>query len=332
MELESTPFILAEIERQRPDEAARITSGFTETTARPVTLRANTLRATRDEVAAALEEAGLSNEGVSWYEDAFVIRDVRERAIWDLPLYQRGDVYLQSLSSMLPPLILAPQPGTDVLDMCAAPGGKTSQLAAVSGGRARITACELHAPRAEKLEHNLAKLGVGCVNVMRTDARRLDTFFSFDQVLLDAPCTGSGTLRADDARGLGRITPKLLAQVTRSQRALLDRALTVLKPGGTLVYATCSVLPQENDEQIETALAHHRDCALTPLSSAAASDAHEETPALPASAQAIVDAAERDEIPVLDSALAGTLTVCPTRDYEGFFLACITKRRAAAGR
>ena len=100
---------------------------------------------------------------------------------------------------MTPPLALGPRAGADALDMCAAPGGKTSQMAALEP-EAHITACELSAPRAEKLTYNLQKLGAHNVQVMKTDARRLDEFFSFDQILLDAPCTGTGTVRAGDQR------------------------------------------------------------------------------------------------------------------------------------
>ncbi len=323
-------------------EASTIRTGFSEAVSRPVTLRANTLKATATYVAEQLHEAGLDVTQPAWYEDAFMLDpSVRERAVWELPLYQNGEIYLQSLSSMLSPLVLDPAPGTDVLDMCAAPGGKTSQIAALSGGRAHITACELHAPRAQKLCYNLEKLGVRNVNVMRIDARRLDTFFSFDHIMLDAPCTGTGTLRAGDARACGRVTEQLLGKVTRSQRALLDRALTVLKPGGTLVYSTCSILPQENEEQIACALKHHRDCELVPLaptSDGAACHPEDATGDacgardagrafhLPARAQSVVDAAAQGEIPTLAGTLPETLTICPSMGYEGFFLALLRKR------
>lgn len=315
-------FLAQEIEKRYPaDTCERIFRGFAEARERPVTLRANTLRAAREEVASELDAAGIAHEGVAWYSDAFILGDTRERAVWDLPLYREGKVYLQSLSSMIPPLALAPRDGADVLDMCAAPGGKTAEMAALAPG-AHLTACEMSAPRAEKLTFNLNKLGVTAVNVMRTDARRLDEFFSFDQILLDAPCTGSGTVRAGDAKAAVRITEKLLAKVTRSQRSLLDRALTVLKPGGVLVYSTCSILPQENEEQVMAALKRHRDCEVMPLTGALAEDA----PARPATAQAIADAAERGELPLLANGLAGTLTICPTRLYEGFYIAVIRKK------
>lgn len=324
-------------------DAQRVRTGYVEAVERPVTLRANALASDADTVAAALDGAGVAYERAAWYPDAFVLdSDVRERAIWKLELYRTGSVYLQSLSSMLPPLVLAPSAGEDVLDMCAAPGGKTSELAALTCNRAHLTACELHAPRAEKLAYNLDKLGVRNVNVMRCDARRLDEFFAFDRILLDAPCTGTGTYRAGDQRAAERMTDKLLAKVTKAQRALLDRALTVLKPGGTLVYSTCSILPAENDDQVVAALKRHRDCKLVPLSlantapssadknatnssddSAAGEDAKRF--AFAESARHVITAIESGEIPTLPSRLEGTVTVCPTRLYQGFYVALIQK-------
>ena len=315
------PSILEEALAQRfdADAAARIRAGLAAACERPVTLRANTLRATRDEVAEALSQAGISWETVPWYADAFVLIDVRERAVWDLSIYQEGKVYLQSLSSMLPPLALAPRDGADILDMCAAPGGKTTELAALAPA-AHLTACEMNAPRAEKLAYNLEKLGVRGANVMRVDARQLDEFFSFDQILLDAPCTGTGTLRVGDERAAARVTPKLLAKVTRSQRSLLDRALTVLKPGGELVYSTCSVLRKRTRSRSRlpsNGIATARSCRLRARSRG--------RPDPPGTAEALARAAEDGALPLLPNGLPGTLTICPTRDYEGFYLAKIRK-------
>ncbi len=290
--------------------AETVLDGLVEAAGRPVTLRANALKTDAEAIAGALDEAGIGYERAPWYGDAFALADgVRERAVWDLEVYRAGEVYLQSLSSMLPPLALGPRAGADILDMCAAPGGKTSQIAALTDGAAHLTACEMSAPRAEKLEYNLGKLGARNVQVMRTDARRLDEFFSFDQILLDAPCTGTGTVRAGDERAARRITPQLLAKVTRSQRALLDRALAVLKPGGTLIYSTCSILPAENEEQVQRALERHRDCEVKPI------------------------ALDRDDegalaLPRLPERLKGAVTIRPTRLFEGFFMARIEKKAA----
>lgn len=305
--------------------AGLVLDGIEEARERPVTLRANALRASAQEVEAELRDAGIEVERVPWYADALIARGVRERALWDTDAYREGRIYLQSLSSMMPPLALDPAPGADILDMCAAPGGKTSEIAALAGGRAHITACEMKAPRAEKLEYNLAKLGVAGANVMRVDARRLDEFFSFDQILLDAPCTGTGTLRAGDARAASRMTGRLLERTVRSQRALLDRALSVLKPGGVLVYSTCSVLSEENSDAVEAALGRHGDCELVPLDAAPAED--DALPEPGAATARFLDAVRSGAVPVHPCGLPGTLTVLPSRDYEGFFIAKIKKGR-----
>lgn len=288
-----------------PELARRVVEGCG--ARRPVTLRANALKATRAEVAAALDGAGIAWEGVPWYPDAFVLAaGVRERDVWDLPLYAEGKVYLQSLSSMLPPLVLGPRPGADILDMAAAPGGKTTQMAALSGGRARITACEMHAPRAEKLAFNLERQGASCVGVMRTDARRLDDFFSFDQVLLDAPCSGSGTLDVRDPKLARRFTPRLVEKSKKAQAALLAKGLRLVKPGERLVYSTCSVLACENEDVVRAAVGRG-PYEVEPI---------ERIGGVPLG---------ETGLPLLPTTLPGTLCVCPTGLYEGFFVASIRR-------
>ena len=306
--------LVASLWQAYPEDAGRVITGWEAAHARPVTLRANTLLASAEEVAGALEAAGIAYKRVPWYEDAFVLAEgTAERDLWELDVYKEGKVYLQSLSSMLPPLALAPRAGADVLDMCAAPGGKTSQMAALAPGgeasrAARITACELSHPRAEKLEHNLAKLGAKNVQVMRTDASKLDSWFSFDQILLDAPCTGSGTVATNDEHAAKHLRPELAAGVERSQRALLDKGLEVLKADGELVYSTCSVLPRENEDVVVWALARHKDCELVDAG-------------LPAGALGEGELC----VPTLPCRLAGAVTVCPSKLYEGFFVAKIRK-------
>lgn len=285
-------------------DVARIVEGCA--ARRAVTLRANTLKATRDEVAASLDAAGISWQPVSWYGDAFIICDAREDALRALGIYDAGGVYLQSLSSMIPALVLGAKAGEDVCDMCAAPGGKTTQIAALADGKALIMACEMHAPRAERLEHNLRKLGAANVTVMRTDARRLDDFFSFDRILLDAPCSGSGTLSVFDPKMPQRFTPALIEKSRKAQRALITRALGLLKPGGTLVYSTCSVLPCENEDIVREALQKARGGSF------------EVKP---------VKLANADDLPQLPTSLDGCLTLCPSDLYEGFFVAKIVRAK-----
>lgn len=285
------------------DLAATIVEGLA--AKRAVTLRANTLLSDRDAVAEALDQAGISWEPVGWYRDAFALPRASQRDVWGLPAYESGHLYMQSLSSMIPPLALGAHAGEDICDMCAAPGGKTTQIAALTGAGARITACEMHAPRAEKLEFNLNRQSARNVTVMRTDARRLDDFFSFDRILLDAPCSGSGTLSAADPRVEKRFTPHLIEKSRKSQQALFDKALKLLKPGGTLVYSTCSILREENEAIVEEGLRRaprDRAFSVKPFDL----DASSELPRLPVS-------------------LEGALCLAPTDRYEGFFVAKIVR-------
>lgn len=272
---------------------------------RRTTLRANTLKASADAIAAALDDAGIAHCSVPWYGDAFVLPEAREDAVRALPAYSNGELYLQNLSAMVPALVLGDAAGHDVCDLCAAPGGKTTQIQALAGGRALVTACELHGPRAERLRHNLQLQGAGGVTVMQCDARRLDPFFSFDRILLDAPCSGSGTLYAGDAKMPRRFTEELLRKSQKSQRALIRKGLSLLRPGGVLVYATCSVLRAENEDIVEYGLA--------------SADRPARFEVLP------IELPGMQAMPQLPTAIEGTLGLCPTEDHEGFFVAKIRR-------
>ena len=151
-------YLTKQLTAQYGEEQARaICQGYA--ARRPVTLRVNRLKAEPAEVRDALAAAGISFRPVVWSEDAFLLPDASVEAVRALPVYEEGKIYLQSLSSMLPPLFLCPNPGETVLDMAAAPGGKTTQMAAMTGDRAQITACEKNAIRAERLRYNLQKQG-----------------------------------------------------------------------------------------------------------------------------------------------------------------------------
>ena len=285
--------------------AEGILNGFAN--ARPTTLRANTLRATKDQVATQLAAEGFSYRGVDWYRDAFILDENPNASLWDSALIKEGLVYVQSLSSMLPPLFMRLSAGIEVLDMCAAPGGKTTQLAALLQGSAHIAACEQNAVRADKLEFNLRKQGAENVAIMRQDARRLDSFFSFDRVLLDAPCSGSGTLSIHDPKLGKRFSEALVKDSCKKQAALLAKALEIVKPGGVVLYSTCSVLKRENEDIVSAA-----------LKKAAKKGRY------------IIDALDTDTlaqqgVPLLPSTIEGAVTVCPTELYEGFFMCRIAR-------
>ena len=153
---------------------------------------------------------------------------------------------MQSLSSMIPPIILNPQQGSDILDMTAAPGGKTTQIAAMTNNKANITACEMNKIRAEKLKYNIEKQKAN-VYVMIQDARMIDNFFAFDQILLDAPCSGSGTLNVNE-NFRKNFTQKLIDKSNKAQIVLLRKAIEILKKKHEMIYSTCSILESENEK------------------------------------------------------------------------------------
>ena len=264
---------------------------------KPVTLRVNTIKAEKDNIKKELQEVGIETEEVSWYSDALIIKNVRENEIKKLKIFENGEIYLQSLSSMLPPIILEPKAGENILDMTAAPGGKTTQIATITQNKAFITACEKNKIRAERLKFNLQKQGVGCANVMQEDARKLSDFFSFDKILLDAPCSGSGTMNVFEKS----FSKELIERSSKLQEELLTKALKILKPGGEMVYSTCSILEQENEKILKKVLSKF-NAEIIPI------QLFEGTPVLPVT-------------------MTGTLCVRPTKLYEGFFVAKIRKNR-----
>ena len=294
--MELPEFLREQIERQySAEETERIYRGFA--VQRNTSLRINPLRTGREQVEQALTEKGLAWDTVSWYADARVLPPQSEASVREMEIYQGGGIYLQNLSSMIPPLLLSPGEGENILDMAAAPGGKTTQMAALSQNRAMITACERNAPRAERLRHNLALQGAGRCVVMQQDARQISDMFAFDKVLLDAPCSGSGTYTQGSR---GTFSKKNLETTTRLQRELLGKALKLLRPGHEMVYSTCSILRQENEEIVAPFLKR-------------------------GVVQVLPADAALEEIPRLSCGIPGALCVCPDECYEGFFAVHLRK-------
>ncbi len=170
----------------------------------------------------------------------------------ELPGYSEGAWWVQDAAAALAARVLAPRSGERVLDLCAAPGGKTLQLAAAG---ARVTALDLSAARMERLSENLARCGLTAETVV-ADALEWRDPAGFDAILLDAPCSATGTIRRHPDLPFVR-DPAGLKEIVALQAALLDHALGLLRPGGRLVFATCSLLPEEGERQVSAGLARH---------------------------------------------------------------------------
>ena len=269
---------------------------------RPVTLRVNILKNSIENVKTLFINMGYDVKEIEWYKDALVIENIDESEIRQLDIYKNGEIYLQSLSSMIPVIVLNPAEGENILDMAAAPGGKTTQISAETGDKAFITACEKNKIRADRLKYNIEKQGAKKITVLMQDARNLDNYFSFDKILLDAPCSGSGTINLNDEKLEKIFTEDLIIRSVKTQFELLKKAITVLKPGHEMIYSTCSILKEENEENLSKVLKSGK-VELVPI-----------------------DQGIFKGIPLLPVSINGTICVCPNELYEGFFIARIRKK------
>lgn len=295
------PKFLIEMLNQQYGEkiTSKILEGYSQK--RMVTFRVNTLKTSIEKVEEVLKNNNIEFKKVSWSDVAYIVKNVREDTLKELEIYKNGEIYLQSLSSMLPPIVLEPKENTDILDMCAAPGGKTTELASLTNNNANITACELNKIRIEKLKYNIEKQGATSVYIMQEDSRRINDFFSFDNILLDAPCSGSGTLNVEDVNLEKIFTKKLIEKSQKAQLELLNKAVKILKQGQEMVYSTCSILNVENEEIVSKILKNNK-VEIVPI-----------------------EFKGKEELPLLSTKIDGTLCVMPTELYEGFFIAKIRK-------
>lgn len=220
----------------------------------PLTLRVNTLRATRDELLARLREAGIDAAPGRHAPDALVVQRGNPLAT---PLHAEGWFVVQDEASQLVGHFAAAADGETVLDVCASPGGKTLIMAAAVGEGGRVVACDVRARRVELLRETVTRSGATQVRIVRADAAGPLPFGGlFDRVLLDAPCSGLGTLRRDPDIKWRRHESDIAA-LAEAQLEMLTHAAGFARPAGALVYATCSSEPEENDEVVERFLARH---------------------------------------------------------------------------
>lgn len=232
-------------------------------------LRVNRRRVTRDVFLEQLHQAGIAARPTT-VSPAGVILD-EGRAVITIPGFQEGLFYVEDEAAQLVPLLLDPQPDERILDVCAAPGGKATHLADLMSNRGQIVAVDRHAVRLQALKENCQRLGATIITPVVEDARELGTVAShqgvnpqipplgeFDRILVDAPCSGIGVLRRHpDAKG--KKDTGMFARHQTLQAEILERASAVLRPGGVLVYSTCSTEPEETEEVITRFCRNHSE-------------------------------------------------------------------------
>ena len=300
--MENIPsFLIDKLNREYGEELSKeISEGYC--TERISSFRINTLKTSLEEVKEVLNSNNILDYEVDINREiiSIIIKKDIEEKVRKLDIYLDGKIYFQSLSSMLPPLFLEVNEGEDVLDMCAAPGGKTTEIAALINNKANITAIEFNKQRYEKLRHNIEMQGAKC-SILQKDSRRLDDFLRFDKILLDAPCSGSGTL--SDKENNSNYTQDLINKCKRLQEELLKKACKLIKKNQLIVYSTCSILKEENEEIVNKILSQFKDIYVEEI-----------------------DIKEDDKLKLLPSNIPGTITVMPNKYYEGFYIAKLRKK------
>jgi len=234
----------------------------------PLDMRVNLLKASRDQVRAVLAAEGLEAESTKL--SPWGLRAEGRRPVTSGPAFQSGLVEIQDEGSQLVAAIVGAAAGMRVVDWCAGAGGKTLALAGAMQNRGQIVACDISAIRLDGAVRRLRRAGVH--NVERHLLEPGDKWLkrragTFDRVLIDAPCTGTGTWRRNPDARL-RLKPTDLAELLPKQAGILDTAQSLVRKGGRLVYATCSLLEEENEAQVTSFLLRHADFAVVPLAAA----------------------------------------------------------------
>lgn len=217
-------------------------------------LRANILKVKPEDLISRLEAKGYKFEIVDWARNAFWVLNepFQLGATFE---YMFGYYYIhRGGGSLAPPLALEPKPNESIIDMCAAPGGKTSYIAELSGDLATILAVDISRARMRTLRSQISRLGITCVVGLRWDARRLvELGLRPDKILLDAPCSGEGLTPIDPSRRISRSMRDLI-DMMKLQVQLLDAAIKISKPGTVIIYSTCSIAPEENEFVVDKLL------------------------------------------------------------------------------
>jgi len=260
------------------------------------TFRINTIKSTKEEIEEYLKQNNINYKILKDNPIMITISDNDSKILKESSIYKEGKIYFQSLSSILPAVLIDPKEKESILDMASSPGGKTSLMQSIAP--AYITAVEKNKIRCERLKYNLNKLGCTKVSVINTDATKLDEMLKFNKILLDAPCSGLGTININEDNSY--INDKFMNNIINTQSRLLDKAYKLLKSDGYILYSTCSIYYKENEEQLDKILNKYKDLELININNL--------------------------DLPLLESKYKEVIKVCPTNEYEGFFISLLHKK------
>jgi len=283
-----------------------------------VTFRVNTLKSTPQALELELEAAQIPYEKVAWgmpfMEGVYRIAPEDKLRLTQTDAFYGGRLYIQNLASMIAPWILQPQPEETVLDLAAAPGGKTLMLAGMMKNTGWLSAVELSRERFFRLRDNLASQGVTNAHTYMTDGRSVGKKCPemFDKILLDAPCSSEARFKTHEPKSMSFWTIHKVKETSKLQRRLLLSAYDALKPGGKLLYCTCSFSPEENESPLQHLLERHGE--------------HLKTLPLTLPFDNIQKPLQRWGKEVFDERIQNGVRILPTDTIDGFFLCLLEKK------
>ena len=282
-----------------------ILSGMCET--RNTTFRVNTLKSSNEEVENFLNANNIEFEKCDFYDSAYIVKKT-EKEMLDYDICKEGKIYLQSLSSMVPPLVLDAKPGDLVLDMTSAPGSKTTEIAALTNNAATIYANEIDKIRFERLKFNIEKQGANIKELINDDGCNLGTRYpeTFDKVLLDTPCSGEGRFLLNESSTYSKWSTKMVNELSALQVKLITSACKALKSGGTLVYSTCTLNKEENEKIVDYAI-KNLNMEVAPIDLKIKNKLSGDTKGL-------------------DKQVKDTIKILPNKNFEGFYVAKLIKK------
>lgn len=285
-------------------------------TPRRQSLRLNPLISPTDETLTQLATIGWRGRSYAWADNCYSI-DEGTTAVRDSAIVASGAAFMQNAASWLPVLALAPQPGERILDVCAAPGGKSSHIAALTHNQASLWVNDNSRARLLRMQGNLRRLGVTTEGMTLYDATQLArriTDTTFDKILLDAPCSGEGLMHYDRDKDFATWSVAHIKRLQQLQKRILSQAWQLLVPGGTLVYSTCTMAPEENEAVIDHLLRTHDDAAIEPFSID-----------LPNATPVVLSWNGKQ----YDKQVEGCLRLAPSEEVEAFFVCRLKKVDAA---
>lgn len=274
---------------------------------RNTTTRVNTIKYNIQDLMRYFKEKNIKFERVLWYSDALIIKNATEKELQKLEIYEKGYIYLQSLSSMVPPLVLNPKKGEKVLDLTAAPGSKTTQMAALMENEGYILANELDKIRSERLQYNVKSQGAEIVEAINGRGEKIGNSYTeyFDKVLLDTPCSGEGRFWLGKPMTYKDWSLKKVNQLVKIQKKLFESAYKATKRNGIMVYSTCTINKEENEYILDWAI-NNFDIKLLEIN------------------LNIKEAIKGDNTG-LNSSIDKAIKILPSKNMEGFFVAKIKK-------